>query len=56
MPLPLISYVFPDNLKENYVLETVDNLLKNHGSQLSRNVIAIAIKEFTTLHKSMLKS
>lgn len=35
----ILSYVLSDNLKENFVLETVDNLIKNHGSQLSKNVI-----------------
>jgi len=35
----ILSYVLSDSLKENFVLETVDNLLKNHGSQLSKNVV-----------------
>jgi transposase InsO family protein len=34
----ILSYVPSVNLKENFVQKTVDNLLKNHGSQLSKNI------------------
>lgn len=35
----ILSYVLSDNLKESFVLETVDKLIKNHGSQLCKNVV-----------------
>lgn len=35
----ILSYVVSNNLKENFVLDTVDQLIEKHGSQLSKNLI-----------------
>jgi len=35
----ILAYVISNNLKEKFVLETVDQLIANHGSQLSKNLI-----------------
>jgi transposase InsO family protein len=35
----VLAFVLSDNLREEFVLETVDQLIDNHGSQLSKHVI-----------------
>jgi transposase InsO family protein len=35
----VLAFVLSDNLREEFVLETVDQLIERHGSQLSKHVI-----------------
>jgi transposase InsO family protein len=35
----ILSYVVSGSLRKNFVLETVEQLIEKHGSQLSKNLI-----------------
>ena len=52
----ILAYVLSDNLRENFVLQTIDQLMKNHSSQLRKSVIIHSDQGWQYQHSAYVNS